>query len=122
MTLVTHTHRLFLYRLLIHSMIKIFQYMLLKYLKLTYGNRNSILSHNNCHSMTMSLKIFCRPTQIHSTQIRNRYSKDVNKYSTRGIEPVPPAMEVWSLNHWTTKHVPQASVSNDARVLTAANE
>ena len=20
-----------------------------------------------------------------------------------GIEPVPPAVEVWSLNHWTTK-------------------
>ena len=23
-----------------------------------------------------------------------------------GIEPVPPAVEVWSLNHWTTKEVP----------------
>ena len=23
-----------------------------------------------------------------------------------GIEPVPPALEAWSLNHWTTKEVP----------------
>ena len=23
-----------------------------------------------------------------------------------GIEPVPPVMEAWSLNHWTTREVP----------------
>ena len=23
-----------------------------------------------------------------------------------GIKPMPPSMEVWSLNHWTTKEVP----------------
>ena len=23
-----------------------------------------------------------------------------------GIEPIPPAMEAWSLNHWTTREVP----------------
>ena len=23
-----------------------------------------------------------------------------------GIEPMPPAVEEWSLNHWTTREVP----------------
>ena len=23
-----------------------------------------------------------------------------------GIEPVPPAVEAWSLNHWTSREVP----------------
>ena len=23
-----------------------------------------------------------------------------------GIEPVPPAVEAWNLNHWTSKEVP----------------
>ena len=23
-----------------------------------------------------------------------------------GIEPVPPAVEVWSLNHWTAREIP----------------
>ena len=23
-----------------------------------------------------------------------------------GIEPVPPELEAWSLNHWTTREVP----------------
>ena len=23
-----------------------------------------------------------------------------------GIEPAPPALEVWSLNHWTAREVP----------------
>ena len=23
-----------------------------------------------------------------------------------GIKPAPPALEVWSLNHWTTREVP----------------
>ena len=26
-----------------------------------------------------------------------------------GIEPVPPAMEAWRLNHWTTREVPLIS-------------
>ena len=26
--------------------------------------------------------------------------------SQPGIEPVPPAVEVWSLNHWTAREVP----------------
>ena len=26
--------------------------------------------------------------------------------SSLGIEPVPPAMEAWSLNHWTAREVP----------------
>ena len=26
-----------------------------------------------------------------------------------GTEPVPPAVEAWSLNHWTTKEVPYPS-------------
>ena len=25
-----------------------------------------------------------------------------------GIEPTPPAMEVWSLNHWIAREVPKA--------------
>ena len=24
-----------------------------------------------------------------------------------GIEPVPPAVEAWSLNHWTAREVPR---------------
>ena len=27
--------------------------------------------------------------------------------SRPGIEPAPPALEAWSLNHWTTREVPQ---------------
>ena len=27
-----------------------------------------------------------------------------------GIEPAPPTMEAWSLNHWTTREVPQTSL------------
>ena len=27
-----------------------------------------------------------------------------------GIEPVPPALQAWSLNHWTAREVPQHSV------------
>ena len=27
--------------------------------------------------------------------------------SQPGIEPAPPAVEVWSLNHWTAREVPQ---------------
>ena len=26
--------------------------------------------------------------------------------SLRGIKPAPPALEAWSLNHWTAKEVP----------------
>ena len=29
-----------------------------------------------------------------------------------GIEPVPPAVEVWSLNHWTTRGVPYTFLIN----------
>ena len=29
-----------------------------------------------------------------------------------GMEPVPPAMEVWSLNHWTTGEVPRGAFLN----------
>ena len=27
-----------------------------------------------------------------------------------GIEPTPPALEAWSLNHWTSREVPLPSV------------
>ena len=27
-----------------------------------------------------------------------------------GIKPAPPALEVWSLNHWTTREVPSVSL------------
>ena len=27
-----------------------------------------------------------------------------------GIEPTPPALEVWSLNHWTTREVPNVFI------------
>ena len=30
--------------------------------------------------------------------------------SSPGIEPVPPAMEVWSLNHWTTWEVTEVDI------------
>ena len=26
-----------------------------------------------------------------------------------GIEPMPPAVEAWNLNHWTAKEVPEMS-------------
>ena len=29
-----------------------------------------------------------------------------------GIKPVPPAVEVWSLNHWTAREVPIHTVLN----------
>ena len=28
-----------------------------------------------------------------------------------GIEPVPPAVEAWSLNHWTPREVPKVDLS-----------
>ena len=31
-----------------------------------------------------------------------------------GIEPTPPAMETWSLNHWTAREVPSISVFIDS--------
>ena len=31
-----------------------------------------------------------------------------------GVEPVPPALEGWSPNHWATREVPGPSDSNDA--------
>ena len=40
----THTHKFFLYSLPINSMIKIFQYLILKYLKFTYGNTVTVFS------------------------------------------------------------------------------
>ena len=27
-----------------------------------------------------------------------------------GIEPMPPALEAWSLNHWTTREVPEMKI------------
>ena len=43
-----------------------------------------------------------------------------------GIEPVPPALEVWSLNHWTAREVPgpasyKAGVSGPGGGKTALN-
>ena len=29
----------------------------------------------------------------------------VNLIPRLGVEPIPPAVEVWSLNHWTTREV-----------------
>ena len=33
-----------------------------------------------------------------------------------GIEPVPPAVEVWCLNHWTAKEVPNQLYFKSERV------
>ena len=45
------------------------------------------------HDYFFSKKILAAPHSVHdlSSQIR--------------IEPAPPAVETWSLNHWTTKEV-----------------
>ena len=33
-----------------------------------------------------------------------------------GIEPVPPALEVQSLNHWTAREVPLGTFSDPSKV------
>ena len=33
--------------------------------------------------------------------------------SQPGIKPVPPALEAWSLNHWTAREVPQGLFLKD---------
>ena len=67
-------------------------------------------------------------TKVNSTLIQNRWSNDLEDINAKqysppppfwlchpacgilvlwpGIEPMPPAMEVWSLNHWTAREVP----------------
>ena len=35
-----------------------------------------------------------------------------------GIEPSPPAVEAWSLNHWTTREVPTPHIYTVSKVLT----
>ena len=34
-----------------------------------------------------------------------------------GIELMPPAVEVWSLNSWTTREVPENAVKSDLKQL-----
>ena len=34
-----------------------------------------------------------------------------------GIEPGPSALEVWSLNHWTTREVPMCRILNKGGLL-----
>ena len=38
-----------------------------------------------------------------------------------GIKPVPPAVEAWSLNHWTTREVPDIR-SNSVLILSAQSQ
>ena len=35
-----------------------------------------------------------------------------------GIEPMPPTLRTWSLNHWTSREVPQGSIFFDLSPLT----
>ena len=35
-------------------------------------------------------------------------------HQAQGIEPVPPAVEVWSLNHWMDREVPHINLINEA--------
>ena len=40
-----------------------------------------------------------------------------NLSSRPGMEPVPPAVEAQSLNHWTTREVPRAGILTQAVLL-----
>ena len=35
-----------------------------------------------------------------------------------GIEPMPPALEAWSLNHWSSREVPKDTYLKENKIMT----
>ena len=51
------------------------------------------------------VKVFGGPLQILSVELGVRVAYGI-LVPQPGFKLIPPAVEVWSLNHWTTREVP----------------